>query len=156
MKITLILVGKTEGQFSKFVDDYVGRIQHYIGLTVKTIPDIKNTKSFSEKMLMEKEGALILKSISPQSEVILLDDKGYAPTSVELAAWFEKKMNAGNKELTLIIGGPYGFSENVKAKANQSLSLSKLTFSHQMVRIILLEQIYRAFTIIKGEPYHHA
>jgi 23S rRNA (pseudouridine1915-N3)-methyltransferase len=156
MKITLILVGKTEGQFSKFVDDYVGRIQHYIGITVKTIPDIKNTKSLSEKMLTEKEGALLLKSISPQSEVILLDDKGFAPNSVELAVWFEKKMNAGIKELTLIIGGPYGFSENVKARANQSLSLSKMTFSHQMVRIILLEQIYRAFTIIKGEPYHHA
>jgi 23S rRNA (pseudouridine1915-N3)-methyltransferase len=156
MKITLILVGKTEGQFSKFVDDYVGRIKHYIGLTVKTIPDIKNTKSLSEKLQMEKEGLQILKCISPQSEVILLDEKGFAPTSVEFAGWFEKKMNAGIKELTLIIGGPYGFSETLKTRANQTLSLSKMTFSHQMVRIILLEQIYRAFTIIKGEPYHHA
>ncbi len=156
MKITLLVVGKTDGVFTQIVNDYVDRLKHYIVFTVKVIPDIKNTKSLSQKVQMEKEGELILKCLSPQTEVILLDERGFTPTSVELASWFEKKMNSGIKELTLVIGGPYGFSDAVKERAAQSLSLSKLTFSHQMVRVILLEQVYRAFTIIKGEPYHHA
>ena len=129
-------------------------ISHYMPFSLVTIPDIKNTKSLTEAQQKEKEGELILKQLSPSDTLVLLDEHGKELRSIELAAWLEKKQVSTNR-LVLCIGGPYGFSKAVYDRADEMLSLSKMTFSHQMVRLILTEQIYRACTIIKGEPYHH-
>ena len=155
MKTSLILIGKTNSKhFQVGIDDYVSRIGHYMPFSVITIPDIKNTKSLTEAQQKEKEGELILKQLAPSDTLVLLDEHGKEMRSVEFATWIEKKQHHVNK-LVLCIGGPYGFSEAVYKRADEKISLSKMTFSHQMVRLILTEQIYRACTIIKGEPYHH-
>ncbi len=155
MKTSLILIGKTNNKhFQAGIDDYISRISHYMPFSLVTIPDIKNTKSLTEAQQKEKEGELILKQLSPSDTLVLLDEHGKELRSVELAAWLEKKQVSTNR-LVLCIGGPYGFSKAVYDRADEMLSLSKMTFSHQMVRLILTEQIYRACTIIKGEPYHH-
>ena len=155
MKTSLILIGKTNNKhFQAGIDDYISRISHYMPFSLVTIPDIKNTKSLTEAQQKEKEGELILKQLSPSDTLVLLDEHGKELRSIELAAWFEKKQVSTNR-LVLCIGGPYGFSKAVYDRADEMLSLSKMTFSHQMVRLILTEQIYRACTIIKGEPYHH-
>ncbi len=155
MKTSLILIGKTNNKhFQAGIDDYISRISHYMPFSLVTIPDIKNTKSLTEAQQKEKEGELILKQLSPSDTLVLLDEHGKELRSIELAAWLEKKQVSTNR-LVLCIGGPYGFSKAVYARADEMLSLSKMTFSHQMVRLILTEQIYRACTIIKGEPYHH-
>ncbi len=155
MKTSLILIGKTNNKhFQAGIDDYISRISHYMPFSLVTIPDIKNTKSLTEAQQKEKEGELILKQLSPSDTLVLLDEHGKELRSVELAAWLEKKQVSTNR-LMLCIGGPYGFSKAVYDRADEMLSLSKMTFSHQMVRLILTEQIYRACTIIKGEPYHH-
>ncbi len=155
MKTSLILIGKTNNKhFQAGIDDYISRISHYMPFSLVTIPDIKNTKSLTEAQQKEKEGELILKQLSPSDTLILLDEHGKELRSIELAAWLEKKQVSTNR-LVLCIGGPYGFSKAVYDRADEMLSLSKMTFSHQMVRLILTEQIYRACTIIKGEPYHH-
>jgi 23S rRNA (pseudouridine1915-N3)-methyltransferase len=122
---------------------------------MKTISDIKNSKNLSEDQQKEKEGELILQQISTSDELFLLDEQGIEVSSVEFARFLEKKMISGIKRLVFVIGGPYGFSQNVYSRANGKVSLSKMTFSHQMVRLIFLEQLYRAMTILKGEPYHH-
>lgn len=155
MKTSLILIGKTNNKhFQVGIDDYISRISHYMPFSLVTIPDIKNTKSLTEAQQKEKEGELILKQLSPSDTLVLLDEHGKELRSIELAAWLEKKQVSTNR-LVLCIGGPYGFSKAVYDRADEMLSLSKMTFSHQMVRLILTEQIYRACTIIKGEPYHH-
>lgn len=155
MKTILILIGKTNNKhFQAGIDDYISRISHYMPFSLVTIPDIKNTKSLTEAQQKEKEGELILKQLSPSDTLVLLDEHGKELRSIELAAWLEKKQVSTNR-LMLCIGGPYGFSKAVYDRADEMLSLSKMTFSHQMVRLILTEQIYRACTIIKGEPYHH-
>ncbi|MCR5068267.1 MAG: 23S rRNA (pseudouridine(1915)-N(3))-methyltransferase RlmH [Prevotella sp.] len=155
MKTSLILIGKTNNKhFQAGIDDYISRISHYMPFSLVTIPDIKNTKSLTEAQQKEKEGELILKQLSPSDTLVLLDEHGKELRSIELAAWLEKKQVSTNR-LVLCIGGPYGFSQAVYDRADEMLSLSKMTFSHQMVRLILTEQIYRACTIIKGEPYHH-
>lgn len=155
MKTSLILIGKTNNKhFQAGIDDYISRISHYMPFSLVTIPDIKNTKSLTEAQQKEKEGELILKLLSPSDTLVLLDEHGKELRSIELAAWLEKKQVSTNR-LVLCIGGPYGFSKAVYDRADEMLSLSKMTFSHQMVRLILTEQIYRACTIIKGEPYHH-
>ncbi|MBO5615548.1 MAG: 23S rRNA (pseudouridine(1915)-N(3))-methyltransferase RlmH [Prevotella sp.] len=155
MKTSLILIGKTNNKhFQAGIDDYISRISHYMPFSLVTIPDIKNTKSLTEAQQKEKEGELILKQLSPSDTLVLLDEHGKELRSIELAAWLEKKQVSTNR-LVLCIGGPYGFSKAVYDRADEMLSLSKMTFSHQMVRLILTEQIYRACTIIKGEPYHH-
>lgn len=155
MKTSLILIGKTNNKhFQAGIDDYISRICHYMPFSLVTIPDIKNTKSLTEAQQKEKEGELILKQLSPSDTLVLLDEHGKELRSIELAAWLEKKQISTNR-LVLCIGGPYGFSKAVYDRADEMLSLSKMTFSHQMVRLILTEQIYRACTIIKGEPYHH-
>jgi len=155
MKTSLILIGKTNNKhFQAGIDDYISRISHYMPFYLVTIPDIKNTKSLTEAQQKEKEGELILKQLSPSDTLVLLDEHGKELRSIELAAWLEKKQVSTNR-LVLCIGGPYGFSKAVYDRADEMLSLSKMTFSHQMVRLILTEQIYRACTIIKGEPYHH-
>ena len=155
MKTILILVGKTQSKIFKVgIDDYVSRIAHYMPFSITTIPELKNTKSLSEDQQKQKEGELILKEIQPSDTVVLLDEHGAEFRSVEYANWMKQKQNTARR-LVFIIGGPYGFSSDVYARANEKISLSRMTFSHQMVRLIFTEQLYRACTIIKGEPYHH-
>lgn len=156
MKICLLVIGKTdEAYLQKGIELFTKRIPHYISFELKVIPDIKNSKNLSEDQQKEKEGELILQQISTSDELFLLDEQGIENTSIEFARFLEKKMVSGIKRLVLVIGGPYGFSGAVYAKANGKLSLSRMTFSHQMVRLIIVEQLYRAMTILKGEPYHH-
>ncbi len=155
MKTELIVVGRTVSKhFSTLIDDYRERIGHYMPLSITTIPELKNTKSLSEEQQKSAEGELILKQLQSSDTVVLLDERGREPRSIELAAWLEKKQSTARR-LVFVIGGPYGFSAPVYERANEKLSLSQLTFSHQMVRLIFVEQLYRACTIIKGEPYHH-
>ena len=141
-------------EFTKIIDDYRERITHYLPFNITVIPELKSTKSLSEEQQKTAEGELIIRQIQPSDTVVLLDERGREPRSVELASWLEKKQQSARR-LVFIIGGPYGFSPAVYERANEQLSLSRLTFSHQMVRAIFLEQLYRACTIIKGEPYHH-
>lgn len=155
MKTLLILVGKTaDKHFIAGIKDYVERITHYMPFEIKVIPEIKNTKSLSEGQQKEKEGELIIKHIQNSDTLVLLDEHGAEYRSTEFAQWLQKKQNVCRR-LIFVIGGPYGFSEAVYKRADEKVSLSKMTFSHQMVRLIFTEQIYRACTIIKGEPYHH-
>lgn len=155
MKTILILVGKTQSKIFKVgIDDYVSRIEHYMPFSITTISELKNTKSLSEDQQKQKEGELILKEIQPSDTVVLLDEHGAEFRSIEYANWLKQKQNTARR-LIFIIGGPYGFSPDVYARANEKISLSRMTFSHQMVRLIFTEQLYRACTIIKGEPYHH-
>ncbi len=156
MKITLLLVGKTVNKdFVKLIDEYAGRVKHYIGFEIVTIPELKNTKSLSAEQQKQAEGELILKQLQGGDHVVLLDEHGKEFRSIEFADWMTRKMNTVNKRLVFIVGGPYGFSPSVYDAANEKISLSKMTFSHQMIRLIFVEQVYRAMTIIKGEPYHH-
>ena len=155
MKTLLILVGKTtDRHFQAGINDYVGRIAHYMPFELVTIPELKNTKNLTEQQQKTAEGELILKLLHPQDTVVLLDEHGREQRSIEFARWLEQKRNTARR-LVFVIGGPYGFSDEVYARASEQLSLSKMTFSHQMIRLIFTEQLYRAMTIIKNEPYHH-
>ena len=155
MKTLLILVGKTNGKlFAAGIDDYVGRINHYMPMDIVTIPELKSTKSLTQEQQKEAEGRLILNQLQPSDTVVLLDEHGKELRSVEFARWLEHKRQT-SRRLVFIIGGPYGFSQQVYMRANEQLSISHMTFSHQMVRLIFAEQLYRACTIIQGEPYHH-
>jgi len=155
MKTELIVVGRTVSKhFSTLIDDYRERIGHYMPFSITIIPELKNTKSLSEEQQKSAEGELILKQLQSSDTVVLLDEHGREPRSIELATWLEKKQSTVRR-LVFVIGGPYGFSAPIYDRANEMLSLSQLTFSHQMVRLIFVEQLYRACTIIKGEPYHH-
>ena len=155
MKTILILVGKTtDKHFQAGISDYAERISHYMPFDIVTIPELKNTKSLSEEQQKTMEGELILKQLQASDTLVLLEEHGKELRSIELAKWLEQKQQTARR-LIFVIGGPYGFSEAVYSRANEKLSLSKLTFSHQMVRLVFTEQIYRACTIIKGEPYHH-
>lgn len=155
MKTILILVGKTTNKiFQTGINDYTERIGHYIPFNITTIPELKNTKSLSEEQQKQKEGELILKEILSSDTVVLLDERGKDFRSIEYAEWLRQRQ-ATARRLVFVIGGPYGFSKDVYDRANEKISLSKMTFSHQMVRLIFTEQLYRACTIIKGEPYHH-
>ena len=155
MKTILILVGKTtDKHFQAGINDYAERISHYMPFDIVTIPELKNTKSLSEDQQKTMEGELILKQLQASDTLVLLDEHGKELRSIELAKWLEQKQHTARR-LVFVIGGPYGFSEAVYKRANEQLSLSRLTFSHQMVRLVFTEQIYRACTIIKGEPYHH-
>ena len=156
MKITLLTVGKTDKDWVRQgLDIYVSRLKHYIPFGIVEIPELKNVSALSKEQIKNKEGELILKNIRPTDDVILLDERGKQYTSVELAKIIQDKISYAGKDIVFIIGGAYGFSEAVYQRAGSKLSLSKMTFSHQMVRAIFTEQLYRAFTIIKGEPYHH-
>ena len=155
MKTVLLVVGKTvEKYFVQAIDEYVQRTKHYISFDLEVIPELKNTKSLSEDQQKQAEGELILKQIQTSDTVVLLDEHGKEFRSIEFAKWLEQKRNTARR-LVFVIGGPYGFSQAVYSRANEQLSLSKMTFSHQMIRLVFTEQIYRACTIIKGEPYHH-
>jgi 23S rRNA (pseudouridine1915-N3)-methyltransferase len=156
MKVTLIVVGKTDKKYIlEGIAEYEKRLKHYCKFELKVISDIKNSKTMPAGVQMHKEGELILSALRPSSDLILLDEKGVEYTSIEFAKFIDRKAIAGQSELTFVIGGPYGFSPEVKSSATAMFSLSRLTFSHQIVRLIFMEQIYRAMTIIKGEPYHH-
>ena len=155
MKTTLILVGKTVNKHViAGINDYVERIGHYMPFDIVTIPELKNTKKLTEQQQKTAEGELILKQLQPSDTVVLLDEHGKEMRSIEFAAWTEKKQLTARR-LVYVIGGPYGFAEEVYKRANEMMSLSRMTFSHQMVRLVFVEQVYRACTIIKGEPYHH-
>lgn len=156
MKTALLVVGKTNEQyFIRAIDEYVQRIKHYTGFDVEVIPELKNTKNLTEQQQKEKEGELIMKSLGTNDFVVLLDEHGREMRSVEFADWMRGKMNTIGKRLVFVIGGPYGFSEAVYKRADGKMSLSKMTFSHQMVRLIFVEQLYRALSILAGSPYHH-
>lgn len=156
MKASLILVGKTtDHRFAELIDDYANRLKHYIGFEIITIPELKNTKSISQEQQKALEAELISKQLQQSDHVVLLDEHGKEMRSIEMAEWMKKKMNTVSKRLVFIIGGPYGFSPKIYERANEKLSMSKMTFSHQMIRLIFVEQLYRSMTILNGEPYHH-
>ena len=156
MTIKLIAIGKTDSQaLLQLISEYENRLKHYVKFDRTIIPDIKNTKNLSETQQKEKEGELILKQLTNTDVLVLLDENGKQFSSVDFSAYLQKKMNAGLKQLVFVIGGPYGFSPDVYSKAQGKISLSKMTFSHQMVRLFIVEQVYRAFTILRNEPYHH-
>ena len=156
MNIRLLAIGKTDNKsLQSLIDEYTKRLSFYIKFDLEVIPDIKNVKNLSEAQQKEKEGELILSKISATDQLILLDENGSAFSSVAFSDYLQKKMNAGIKTLVFVIGGPYGFSEEVYKKAQGKVSLSEMTFSHQMVRLFVIEQLYRGFTILKNEPYHH-
>ena len=156
MTIKLIAIGKTDSvSLQDLIKEYENRLKHYVRFELDIIPDIKNVKNLSETQQKEKEGDLILKKLNATDVLILLDENGKQFGSVEFADFLQKKMNSGIKQLVLVIGGPYGFSDAMYTKAQAKISLSKMTFSHQMVRLFIVEQLYRAFTILKNEPYHH-
>ena len=156
MKTELIQVGKTvDRHFMAGIEDYTGRVSHYMPFGITTVAELKNTKSLSEQQQKDKEGEMILKLMKPSDYVVLLDERGREMTSVDFAGWIEKQRHA-SRRLVFVIGGPYGFSSEVYARADMKISFSKMTFSHQMIRLIFVEQLYRACTIIKGEPYHHS
>lgn len=155
MKTILIVVGKTVNKiFQTGINDYTNRIGHYMPFSIITIPELKNTKNLTIDLQKKKEGELILKEIQPTDTIILLDEKGTEFRSTEYAKWLKQKQSI-SRRLIFIIGGSYGFSKEIYERANEKISLSKMTFSHQMVRLIFVEQLYRACTILKGEPYHH-
>lgn len=156
MKTTLIVVGRTvEPHFVTAIADYTQRTRRYLSFDIEVIPELKNTKSLSAEVQKEKEGDLILKALQPGDVVVLLDEGGKEMRSVEFADYMRQKMNTVNRRLVFIIGGPYGFAPKVYAAAHEKLSLSRMTFSHQMIRLIFVEQLYRAMTILNGTPYHH-
>jgi len=156
MTIKLIAIGKTDSKaLLQLIAEYQKRLKHYVKFELEIIPDIKNTKNLSEAQQKEKEGELILKNLSNTDVLVLLDENGKQFSSVDFSGYLQKKMNAGLKQLVFVIGGPYGFSTDVYNKAQGKISLSKMTFSHQMVRLFVVEQVYRAFTILRNEPYHH-
>lgn len=156
MKVTLLSVGKTDNPLlSQIIDDYHKRVNHYIPFELKTVADPKYRKNLSDKEQKKEEATLLLKAIQPSDYVVLLDDQGKQYRSLEFARYMEKKNHLGARRLVFVIGGPYGFAPEIYNRAEESISLSKLTFTHQMVRLIFTEQLYRAMTIINNEPYHH-
>lgn len=156
MKIKLLAIGKTDDKnLQTLIERYQDRLKHYINFQLEVIPDIKNVKNLSEVQQKEKEGELILKKLAATDQLVLLDEKGKEFRSIEFSTFLQKKMNSGIKQLVIVIGGPYGFSDAVYKKAQGKISLSKMTFSHQMIRLFVVEQLYRAYTILKNEPYHH-
>lgn len=156
MKISLIAVGKTEDKYLiEGIEKYLNRLKHYIGFSLNIIPELKNTKNLTEAQQKGKEAELILKQLNNSDVLVLLDEKGKKYTSVQFSQYINKQMIGSVQNLVFVIGGPYGFDESIYKRANYSVSLSEMTFSHQMVRLFFVEQLYRAFTILKNEPYHH-
>ncbi|MBP6663650.1 MAG: 23S rRNA (pseudouridine(1915)-N(3))-methyltransferase RlmH [Paludibacter sp.] len=156
MKITLLMVGKSNHpQLIKLEEEYRNRLKHYTAFDVQIVPELKNAKNLSEQEQKEKEADLLQKYFDAQDEVVLLDERGKQFSSVGFADFIEKKNLSSLKRMIFVVGGPYGFSQRIYDRANQKISLSAMTFSHQMIRVIFMEQLYRAYTIIRGEPYHH-
>ncbi|WP_248722583.1 23S rRNA (pseudouridine(1915)-N(3))-methyltransferase RlmH [Seonamhaeicola sp. ML3] len=156
MTIKLIAIGKTDNnELQTLINNYIKRLGFYIKFSIDIIPDLKKSKNLTEEQQKYKEGELILSKTNSSDTIVLLDEKGKLISSMEFSTYLQKHMNSGIKQLTFIIGGPYGFSDEVYKRANGKLSLSKMTFSHQMIRLFFIEQLYRGFTILKNEPYHH-
>ena len=156
MKTLLIVIGKTQNaHLSAMMDDYAARISHYLPFSMEIIPELKNTRGLSFAQQKEREGKELLQRLQGGDRLILLDEHGKERRSVEFATYLEKQLNSGCKRLVFVVGGPYGFSDEVYQKADQLISLSQMTFSHQLIRLLFLEQVYRAQTILHGEPYHH-
>ena len=156
MKIKLLVVGKTDDKnLENLIEKYIKRLRHYVNFEIETIPDPKRMKNRSAEEQKSIEGELILKKLHPGDQLVLLDEQGKEFRSVDFARHLQKKMNSGLRRMVLVVGGPYGFSDEVYAEAREKLSVSKMTFSHQMIRLFVVEQIYRAMTILKNEPYHH-
>lgn len=156
MKISLVVIGKTNGKFLiDGINEYTKRLSFYIPFNIVYLPDIKNNKKLSFEQQKTQEGAILLGEIDKSDYVVLLDEHGKEFTSIEFSRYIEKKMTTVSKRLVFVVGGPYGFSNEIKERANEKISLSKMTFSHEMIRLIFTEQLYRAMTIINNEPYHH-
>lgn len=156
MRITILVTGKTtDACLQKLTQEYLDRLKHYVRIDFQVIPELKNTKNLPVAIQKEKEGELILKVLEQGDELVLLDERGKEFTSVGFAGYLENKMNASVKRMIFAVGGPFGFSQAVYERANSQISLSKMTFSHQMIRVFLAEQLYRAMTIIRGEQYHN-
>lgn len=156
MKIVLLVVGKTTNQhFISSIEEYCQRLAHYTSFEIDVIPELRQTRSLSVSQQKEQEGSLILSRIQTGDRVVLLDEHGVERRSVDFASWLEKRMASGARRILFIVGGPYGFSEPVYARADEKISLSQMTLSHQMIRLLFVEQLYRAFTILHHEPYHH-
>lgn len=156
MKVTLLVVGKTTDQhIQALTDDYAGRINHYVPFQMEVVPELRNTRALSPQQQKQLEAQAIKKVLTPSDYVVLLDEHGTERRSIDFAAWMQKRIAAGGQRLVFVVGGPYGFDADVYALANEKVSLSQMTFSHQMVRLFFTEQIYRAMTILRGEPYHH-
>ena len=156
MKITLAVIGKTETGFVRQgIDEYMKRLQHYVQFNIQYIGDVKGTRNMSEAQQKVAEGKLLLAALETSDYVVLLDEHGTERTSVDYSQWLQRRLASGNKRLVFVVGGPYGFSQEVYDRANEKISLSKMTFPHELVRLIFVEQLYRAFTILKHEPYHH-
>lgn len=155
MKITLLVVGKTtDTHIELLIQEYQKRLAHYIPFNIQVIPELKNTKALTPEQQKQTEGELILRTINSSTDLVLLDEHGKEFRSIEFADYVQKKMSSG-RDVVFVVGGPYGFSQAVYERANGKISLSKMTFSHQMVRLFFVEQLYRAMTILRGEPYHH-
>jgi len=155
MKIMLLVVGKTTDKcLETLISDYQKRLTHYVPFELRVLPELKNAKSLTFEQQKQAEGEMILKSVGQSAFVVLLDEHGKEYRSIEFADWLQKAMSAG-RDVVFVVGGPYGFSQEVYERANGKISLSQMTFSHQMVRLVFIEQLYRAMTILKGEPYHH-
>lgn len=156
MKIELAVIGKTSiGYLKQGIDEYIKRLKHYVPFEIKYIDDIKNTKNISEDQQKRTEGTKILSLLDKSDYVVLLDEHGKEYTSMQYSSYIQKRMLSGAKKVVFVIGGPYGFSQEVYARANDKISFSKMTFNHEMIRLIFTEQLYRAYTIINHEPYHH-
>ena len=156
MKITLTVIGKTEvGYVRQGIDEYVKRLQHYVQFDIRYISDVKGTRNMSEAQQKVAEGRALLATLESSDHVVLLDEHGTERTSMDFSQWLQRRMASGSKRLVLVVGGPYGFSQEVFDRANEKVSLSKMTFPHELVRLIFVEQLYRAFTILRHEPYHH-
>ena len=156
MKITLAVIGKTEvGFVRQGIDEYVKRLQHYVPFNIQYIGDVKSTRNMSEAQQKTAEGKQLLAALETSDYVVLLDEHGTERTSMDYSQWLERRMASGSKRLVFVVGGPYGFSPEVYDRANEKISLSKMTFPHELVRLIFVEQLYRAFTILRHEPYHH-
>lgn len=156
MKIELMAIGRTTNrELAQLIEHYADRVGHYVPFKFTALPDVKNTRSQSEAQQKAAEGQLFLRAIEPSDWVVLLDEHGKELTSVEMSRYVQRKMQSVPKRLLFLIGGPYGFSDEVRSRAAEALSLSKMTFPHELIRLIFIEQLYRAFTILRGEPYHH-
>ena len=156
MKITLAVIGKTEvGFVRQGIEEYVKRLQHYVTFNIQYIGDVRNTRNMSEAQQKVAEGKALLATLEPSDYVVLLDEHGSERTSMDFSKWLERRMASGSKRLVFVVGGPYGFSQDVYQRANEKISLSKMTFPHELVRLIFVEQLYRGFTILRNEPYHH-
>ena len=156
MKITLAVIGKTEVAFVRQgIEEYVKRLGHYVSFNIQYIGDVKSTRKMSEAQQKVAEGKALLGALETSDHVVLLDENGTERTSVDFSVWLERRMASGSKRLVFVVGGPYGFSPEVYARANEKISLSKMTFPHELVRLVFVEQLYRAFTILRHEPYHH-